>query len=96
MAKKNLPPLQIIELFLVKSNWRKPFVGEIKREKTKNGSEICRGTVVVNEGRIWSIGESQDELGNNLDALCELKLDYGLHEDAGIFIKISGFEYFLN
>ncbi len=95
MAKKNIQPLQISELFLVKSNWRKTFVGEIIREKTENG-EICRGTVVVNEGRIWSTGESQDELGKNLDDICIMKLDMGLHSNAGESIVIAGTLFYLN
>lgn len=95
MDKKKLPPLQITELFLVKSNWRKIFVGEIKREKTEDG-EICRGTVVVNEGKIWSRGESQDELGKNLDDICIMKLDMGLHSNAGESVVIAGTLFYLN
>jgi hypothetical protein len=96
MDKKKLSHLQIIELFLVKSNWRKTFIGEIIREKTIDGAESYRGTVVVNEGRIWSLGESQDELGKNLDDLCTMKLDYGLHSDSGVTTTIFETKFFLN
>jgi len=51
---------------------------------------------VVKEGKIWSAAETQEELGNYLDAICTMKLDYNLHEDVGILVKISGSEYFLN
>ncbi len=95
MDKKKIPPIEIIEMFLVKSNWRKTFVGEIIREKTEDG-EICRGTVVVNEGRIWSTAKSDEELGFFLDEICIMKLDYNLHSNAGVSTKISGFEFFSN
>ena len=68
--KKKLPQIQITELFLVKADWNRTFMGEIYREKSEDGKEIIRGNVVVNEGKIWSSGESQDELAKNLDDLC--------------------------
>jgi hypothetical protein len=96
MDKKKLQPLQIIELFLVKSTWAKTFVGEIIREKTNDGAESYRGTVVVNEGKIWSMGESQDELGKNLDEICIMKLDYNLHSSTGQSVVIAGTPFYLN
>lgn len=80
---KKLPNIEINELFLVKADWNRTFIGQIIREQTEDGQVINRGTVVVNEGKIWSTGETQDELGNNLDDICTLKLDHDLHGNEG-------------
>jgi hypothetical protein len=96
MAKKKLPEIEIIELFLVKGDWHRTFMAQITREITADGREIIYGKVVVNEGAIYAIGNTEDELGTYLDDLCVMKLDYGLHENAGIIIKIGETEFFLN
>ena len=80
---KKLPNIEINELFLVKADWNRTFVGQIIREETPEGQIINRGNVVVNEGKIWSIGKTQDELGSNLDDICTLKLDHNLHGNEG-------------
>ena len=93
---KNLSKIQITELFLVKSGWSRTFLAEIVRGNTEDGKTINYGTVVVNEGKMWSTGETQDELSNYLDDICTMKLDYGLHDDAGISTKIAGGSLFHN
>ena len=94
--KKKLPPIEITELFLVKADWNRTFMGEIFRETAEDGKDIIRGTVVVNEGKIWSSGESQDELVKYLDDICVMKLDIGLHRNGGVITLLFGFKYFLN
>lgn len=98
MAKKKLPDLQITELYLVKADWHRTFIAQIVREKTKDGKEIIHGSVIINEGKAWCVAESgsEEELGMFLDDICTLKLDYGLHEKAGITLKIAGEDFFLN
>ena len=71
-------------------------MGEIRSEKNKDGNTFVYGSVVVNEGKIWSMGESQDELGKNLDEICIMKLDMGLHSDAGVTTKVFDTDFFLN
>jgi hypothetical protein len=88
--------LIITELMVVKADWKRTFVAEIYRETTTFGEPIVRGMVVINEGKIWSAAETQDELGKYLDDLCAMKLDYNLHEEVGKIVKINGFEYFSN
>jgi hypothetical protein len=92
----NLDGLNVIELMCVKADWERTFVAEIYREKTKEGKSIVRGNVVINEGKCWSLAETQEELGKYLDDICTMKLDYNLHEEIGKIVKISGFEYFSN
>ena len=98
MKNKKLPDLQITELYLVKADWHRTFMAQIVRDKTTDGEDIIRGSVVVNEGKIWCVAESgsDEELGMFLDDICSLKLDYGLHEKAGITLKIAGEDFFLN
>jgi hypothetical protein len=96
MAKKKLPEIEIIEFFLVKADWHRTFMAQIVRDKTTDGQDIIRGSVVVNEGKIWCVAGSEEELGNYLDDICIMKLDYGLHEKAGITLNIAGEDFFLN
>jgi hypothetical protein len=94
--KKKISSLEITELFLVKSGWDRTFMAEIVRDKTEDGKTINRGTVVVNEGNIWSIGETRDELSNYLDDICTLKLDLNLHNVPGISSVIACNKFYHN
>jgi hypothetical protein len=95
-----LPNLQISELFLVKcgEDWTRTFMAEIIREKTEDRKDIIRGNVIINEGKIWCVAESgsEEELGNYLDEMCVMKLEYGLHSNAGVTVKVLGEDLFLN
>ena len=71
-------------------------MGQLIREKIEDGKEIVRGNVVINEGKVWSMADTEDELGDYLDDICIMKLDYRLHEKAGIVTIISGKEFNLN
>ena len=95
---KKQPKIEICELFLVKSGWNRTFVGQIIREETPEGQIINRGNVVVNEGKIWSAAKTQEELGNNLDDICTMKLDYNLHGIPGVQKReiVAGAEFYLN
>ncbi|MGD0342324.1 MAG: hypothetical protein ABSA76_11540 [Bacteroidales bacterium] len=99
MKKKksiNLDGLNVIELLCVKADWERTFVAEIYREKTLEGKSIVRGNVVINEGKAWSIGSTEEELGKYLDEICTMKLDHNLHASAGVTTQIFGDEFFLN
>jgi hypothetical protein len=96
MEKKKSHDIQIVELFLVKADWNRVFVGEIQRGKNKEGKPIVCGTVVINEGKVWSAAETQDELGNFLDDLCVMKLDYKLHSNIGKSVVIAATPFSLN
>lgn len=94
--KKKLSPIEITELFLIKADWNRTFMAEIIRETTDDGKEFVRGNVIINEGRAWSIGNSQSELAKNLDDICLLKLDMELHSHAGVTKQLFGENFFLN
>ena len=81
---------------LVKADWNRTYIGTIKREVDDTGQPIVRGAVKVEEGRIYSTAADQDELCRNMDAICVMKLDYGLHQSEGVFTEICDTNYFLN
>jgi hypothetical protein len=88
--------IETTELFLVKTNWNRTFLGQIIRETDEDGLVILHGSVVVNEGMIWSAGSTPDELGDNLDDICTLKLKYNLHSSLGRHIIVAEKEIYLN
>jgi hypothetical protein len=96
MEKKKMPGIQITELFLIRADWKRTFVAEIIRETTADGKKFVRGSVIIEEGKAWSIGNSQEELANNLDDICTLKLDYNLHYYSGAKFDIMGLSFHLN
>jgi hypothetical protein len=99
MKKKKSPDLDnliITELMLVKADWNRTFVAEICRETTSEGVPIVRGTVVVNEGKIWSSAKTQEELGKYLDDICFMKFHMGLNSISGIKLIFHDVCYFLN
>jgi hypothetical protein len=88
--------LIITELMLIKADWQRTFVAEICRQITSEGVSIVRGTVVVNEGKIWCSAETQDELGKYLDDICKMKLDMELHHYYGVTLTICENKFNLN
>ena len=78
------------------NDFKRTFIGQIYKETTTEGKTIVRGIVVVNEGKIWSSAETQDELVKNLDYKCFLSVDCGLHSNSGAAIKILDDDFFLN
>jgi len=96
MEKKKLQDIQIKELFLVKADWTRTFVGTIRKKVDDNGNPIVCGEAIVQEGMIWSLASNQEELENNMDELCLMKLDMGLHSDSGVTMTIFETKFFLN
>jgi hypothetical protein len=81
---KKLPTIEITELFMVKADWNRTFIGQIIRKTDEDGLSINLGNVTVDEGKIWSKAETQEELGKYLDDICTLKLDCNLHGNGGV------------
>lgn len=85
----------ISELILVVADLQRTFTGTIKRGED-SGRPLIFGTVKVHEGKILSMAENEDVLGRNLDELCLLKLDHGLHHSEGVFIEVLNSKFFHN
>jgi hypothetical protein len=95
LKMKKTDNIQITELFLIKSDWGRTFMGSLKRNIV-NGKEIVRGKVKVNDGNLLGVANSDDELMKNLDEICVMKLDKGLHDNSGVSITVAETPLFLN
>ena len=86
MLKKKLTDLQITELLLVKAgnDWTRTFMATIKREIDIDGNPVVCGVVDVEGWRIWSIASTEEELGENLDAICDLILNSDMSSLTGV------------
>ncbi len=94
MRKKNLPDLEIIEMYLVKcgSDWTKTYMGQLSRGLDADGNSIIYSKVEIEGYIVKCTGKTEDEIGDTLDSICELilngdinslkevKSDYGLIE----------------
>jgi hypothetical protein len=97
MAKKKLPSgIEITELFLVRADWTRTFMGEIRRNTDPNGNPILTGKVIINHATAWSCSTDEEELRMNMDAICVMILDYALHADSGASDMICNMKYFRN
>jgi hypothetical protein len=95
--KKPLPDLIITEIILIKAGWHRTYWGSIKRNVDSNGTPILSGEVIIEEGKVWSRSQDEEELLRNMDDICMMKLDYGLHADHGrTTIILFGSEFYLN
>jgi hypothetical protein len=96
MKEQRPPNIQIQELFLVKADWERTFMGMIRRETDESDNEIIYGKVTVQEGYILCAASTEEDLGSKLDTICKLKLDCGLHDSLPPRIKILNAIFFLN
>lgn len=76
---------QRIELFAVKvlSNHQTlTFPASLRREKGDGVHNIVRFKVVLEDGYIIGMANSDVEIATNLSDTCKMRLDYGLHRNA--------------
>jgi hypothetical protein len=94
--RKSLPDIIITELVLIKADWKRTFIGTIRKEADIDGNSVFSGSVIVQEGMIYCKSSSQEDLMNSMDAICLMKLDFGLHDYTGVTIKIFGTDFYLS
>jgi len=58
------------ELWLVKADWNKTYIGTIKRQTAEDGTPLLTGTADIDGVTIEAEGKSEEELTDKLDALC--------------------------
>ena len=75
---------QLTELFLVAADIHRTFPATILSKHDDNDQEYFIGVVIINEGEVIGRAKSQAELENQLDDLCKMKLDCGLHQTEAI------------
>lgn len=87
----------ITEMFMAKADPTRCFFGIIKRFEDHLGNPLLFSKIVMpNDGFLCSQATDQKTLGKNLDEICIMVLDNGLHNYVGVTIEIFGSEYFLN
>lgn len=94
--KKTISNIIITELFMVKTDWERTFIGEIRREADSDGNPVLSCKVIINEGMAWSRATDEEQLRKNMDDICKMKLDYELHSLVGKTVIIFGVVFFLN
>jgi hypothetical protein len=94
--KKSPPDIIITELIMIKADWQRTFIGSVRKEVDIEGNPVFSGSVIVQEGMIYCKSPSQEDLMNSMDEICLMKLDFRLHDDAGVTIKFFGTDFFLN
>jgi len=87
--------LEISELFMAQASINRRFFGTIKRSFDVDGVPVVYGKIEVLDGFILAQAETQEELGERLDELVLMALDFGLHSDTGKISVIAGMTYFL-
>ena len=87
---------EITEMFMCQADNERCFYGIIKRSKDNYGNEHVFSRIIINDGLIQACAPDQWELGKNLDEICKVVLDMGLHNDSGVYTDIFGGKFFLN
>lgn len=97
MSKKEKDRFEICEMFCAKADRDRVFFGIIKRFEDHLGNhQVFSKILMPDDGYICSQANDQKELGKNLDEMCVLILDKGIHSDAGVTTKIFETEFFMN
>ena len=93
--------IKLTEIFMAKcgmgmSGYDRCFHGTIKRDFDNNGNPIVFGKIYVNDGYIVAMASDQWELGEKLDELVIMVLDYGLNDNIGKTSGIANAQFFFN
>ena len=81
---------------MAKADEDRYFTGIIKRLKDDRGNSFVFSLIDMPDGILCASAPEQNELGENLDKMCVMICDKGLHDDAGVSTEIFGGRYFLN
>ena len=84
MKKEKKINIEITEIFTAKAGkgnkgFDKCFHGTIRRTRDDNDNPIVYGKININDGHIIATANDQWELGDKLDELVLMILDYDLH-----------------
>ena len=86
----------LVELILVAADIHRTFPATMLTKHDANDQEYFIGVVIINEGEAIGRAKSQAELERNMDDICKMKLDYGLHQTEAISSVIFHGDYFHN
>jgi len=90
--------IEITEIFMAKcgDDWNRCFHGTICRKRDDDGNPVVFGKIKVNDGYIYATAPDQWELGEKLDTIVEMILDYDLHNNSGKFDIVADKLFSLN
>ena len=91
--------IEITRLYMYKAgkrDWKRRFMGSIKEGVNSVGNPVICGKVEVNDCTIYAQAPDEEQLGEQMDELVLMILDYGLHKDEGVFNELCNTRYFLN
>ena len=92
----NKDKFQLVELFLVAADIHRTFPATMLTRHDENNQEFFIGTVIIHEGEVIGRAKSQTELERNMDDICKMKLDYGLHSAEGASSEILSTRFIHN
>ena len=98
---KKKPKIEITELFMAKAGignkgFDRCFHGTIRRETDDEGKPLVCSKIKVKDGYIYAKAEDQWVLGDLLDNIVLMVLDYSIHQTAGVTVKIAEIPFNLN
>jgi len=97
MKKKEKERFEICEMFMAKADKDRCFFGIINRFEDHDGNPAVFSKIVMpDDGYICAQSTDQKTLGNNLDEMCVMILDGGLHNDTGVAVEINEEKFFIN
>jgi len=93
--KKNMK-IELTELFMAQADKDRCFHGIIKKSENSKGVVSHFSKIKVNKGYILSCAADRDTLGKQLDEMCVMVLDLGLHKDDGVYTKCLSMKLYQN
>ncbi len=72
------------------------FYGSLKEYVDADGITHFFSRIELNNGYICASASDRKELSRNLDDICKMVLDNGLHKFSGMLSKTSAGEFYLN
>jgi hypothetical protein len=88
--------IEITEIFMAKAGKGKKGFNRCFHGTIRRSEGIVYGNIKVNDGYIIANGKDQWELGEKLDEMVLMILDFGLHSDIGKTSIIAETPFFLN
>ena len=94
MRKKNQLDLEIVEMFLVKcgNDWTRTYMAQLSRGLDACGNPIIYGKVEIEGFTVRSTGKTEEEIGENLDAICDLILNSEMSSLTGVITHLDRIE----
>jgi hypothetical protein len=88
--------MRISEIFLVKADWGRTYLGHIFRVNDFEGNEFVFGKVIIENNVVISKANNEVELKHRLDDTCILILDHNLVNSRVVIDEIAGEPFNLN